>query len=182
MEICSWDWGAIATFTASGMALIISHQWRIQKRSERSSEIAKETYKSLLFVRNQITEYVNHCRKLNVYSNRALSIEESNEVLSVFREKNIAINDVWYNFIINLEILNKISPIESIDKIKESYQKINDESSEILFSINFRHLEISKKFNITELTYKIYESNKDLNKELSSKDLENLIINHILYN
>ena len=73
MEICSWDWGAIATFTASGMALIISHQWRIQKRSERSSEIAKETYKSLLFVRNQITEYVNHCRKLNVYSNRALS-------------------------------------------------------------------------------------------------------------
>lgn len=42
MEICSWDWGAIATFTTGIIAFVIFCQWRGQKRSEiMSNEAAK---------------------------------------------------------------------------------------------------------------------------------------------
>lgn len=42
MEVCSWDWGAIATFVGAGVALYISCQWKNQKGSEVIANEAKE--------------------------------------------------------------------------------------------------------------------------------------------
>lgn len=47
MEVCSWDWGAIATFTGVGAAIWISNQWRDQKGSDVLSSISKEIYMDL---------------------------------------------------------------------------------------------------------------------------------------
>lgn len=48
MEVCSWDWGAIATFIGAGIASItawlISKQWRDQKGSEVIANEAKSLF------------------------------------------------------------------------------------------------------------------------------------------
>ncbi|WP_163120864.1 hypothetical protein [Acinetobacter portensis] len=57
----SWDWGAIGNFTVAGAtifaaykAVSISDQWRIQKRSEIVSEIAKKAYKGKIVYQDKI--------------------------------------------------------------------------------------------------------------------------------
>lgn len=47
MDVCGWDWGAIATFTGAGIALYISWQWKSQKGSEILSTISKECHSNL---------------------------------------------------------------------------------------------------------------------------------------
>jgi len=65
MDVCSWDWGAIAGFFGAGatlgtavIALYISNQWRTQKGSE---VIANEA-QSLLML---INDYENQCIEIH---------------------------------------------------------------------------------------------------------------------
>lgn len=65
MEVCSWDWGAIAGFTGAGATIIaaivawnISEKWRDQKGDEILSNEAKNLILILEEYSDKLKKYI----------------------------------------------------------------------------------------------------------------------------
>lgn len=100
MNVCSWDWGAIAGFSgaaatllAGGVALFISHKWREQKGSEViSNEAAK-----ILVVLQDYSEniIVLHSLIMNpLANNNAARVQEFKNTANQLRSQSLLFSEL----------------------------------------------------------------------------------------
>jgi subtilase family serine protease len=130
MDVCAWDWGAIATFTGTGGAIFISYQWRNQKGSDVLSKISEETYKQILGFQNLqtiINDRHSSYIQQNLDSNDKLTLTDNNAILRDFINES---DSTYKKIIKNTDLIsvykgsNKIK--ESIGKLKKYYEEIHN--------------------------------------------------------
>ena len=163
MEICSWDWGALATFTGAGVALYISWQWKNQKASE---VIANES-KDIIYSLNEIVKVTDEM----FYAFMGNTLKKEGEEYDQLQQ------NMWFRLetIYNLILIKKKCHDDKLLKLIESFKQASH-----LFrgKVNYA-LENKHKLSSEDINKQIVESFGDL-KDVS-RDLKNDLAMYALY-
>lgn len=89
MDVCSWDWGAIATFIGAGVALFISWQWKQQKASEVIANEAKKYIVNLSILQSLQSEIHRIIYESNGYNSANKEIENFKEIHKLLNDSAI---------------------------------------------------------------------------------------------
>lgn len=116
MEVCSWDWGAIATFTGGGIALYISWQWRSQKGSEVIANEAVKAFKVLSEIEILSVSILKHFKDDNykhlvsTYTDYQDKYEILNNsiLLILYVVNDSSLKDKYFNFDNTYENFSKV--------------------------------------------------------------------------
>lgn len=191
MDMSTYDWGAIAGFLGAGatiyaahIALLISNQWRIQKRSEIISEIANKAYKQKIICIDK-TANLYHKVILKIDFNKSKYDDENiklsmDEVSKAMDELNIAKDEL----ITNLDIIAKFY---SNKEITNTIKNLNDKKEEFYIIIIEMLIEMSNKSEIdidqkNKFNKDLFIKSSKIYEILESHDLEKCLINYILHN
>lgn len=93
MDVCSWDWGAIATFTGAGVALFISWQWKHQKASEVIANEAKKFIVNLSILQSLQSEIHKIIYESNGYNGANKEIENFKEIHKLLNDSAIMLGE-----------------------------------------------------------------------------------------
>jgi hypothetical protein len=178
MEVCSWDWGAIASFIGAGatiyaahIALHISNQWSLQKKREKLSSFCDLTNSNLSKLNIKINDLHENFSVFPV-KNITQNIEDR-LLLGMFNNIKKSFNDLK----IELEVIGEKTRSQTIKNKIDLIENLIQEHSDIYICI------ISKdKTNIdhrNELDDKI--SDFDVNFENFKIDVSKVLINYIFY-
>ena len=116
MEVCNWNWGAIASFVSAGFTGIaavvawkISEKWNNQKGSEVVADEAKESIKELLDNIFNTEVLISHIKKdNNIDLERFIKLrEESNQLFK------------------RIQIIDSSIQIESFGNYLENFNRVN---------------------------------------------------------
>jgi len=149
MDICSWDWGAIAGFVGAGTTIIaaiiawnISEKWRDQK----GDEIISNEAKNILILLNEYREKLENIHEaiINGIADADQSFSQSRAISELeLLAKKIKDQSIFFNKILETEdqlivgikgILNKFNDeIKAIDRY-EHQQFIDSETSRTVIS------------------------------------------------
>jgi len=111
MDVCSWDWGAIATFTGTGVALYISKEWRNQK----GKEVLANEAKSIINELNLIHEKAHQLQDLLLSGN----LEKLKSQIKEFVEdrNNIDLNMNLFNTLVEVNFKEKDIQLEKFKQL-----------------------------------------------------------------
>lgn len=128
MEVCSIDWGAIATFTGGAIALYISWQWRNQKGSEVIANEANKAFKVLSEIEILSLSTLKHFNNDN-YKHLVITYTEYQDKYEILRDSILLILYVVNDSSLKDKYSNFNNTYENFSKVisnKLEYDSFND--------------------------------------------------------
>ncbi len=187
MDVCSWDWGAIAGFTGAGatiyaahVALSISNQWKVQKRSEIISDIAKKAYEKRISTNEAIGKVYIATYSLIHNNNIGYTADQQKQLLeSSFKDFSSHINSLASE----LDIISKYKKNESMKNNIIMIQKHRDRFSKLLLDIHGTYL-CSNQLTLEEennFAKELLDITENIKNTINSEKLDCELINYILH-
>lgn len=190
MEVYSWDWGAIGNFTVAGAtifaaykAVSISDQWRIQKRSEIVSEIAKKAYKGKIVYQDKIKNL--YPKILTILGDKDFN---DNKEKRDFRMDNLVsamkeLTEAHIELISDLGIISKYYSNESIESTINNLILERKELDVLIFkvlSIATNQKQLSDEEH-NEISKGLFDKTNKMKKIVDLPNFEQSLINYILH-
>lgn len=187
MDVCSWDWGAIAGFMGAGatiyaahVALSISNQWKVQKRSEIISDMAKKAYEKRISTNEAIGKVYIATYSLIHKNNIGYTAEQQKELLqNSFKEFSSHINSLSSE----LDIISKYKKNESIKNNIDTIQKDRDKISNLLLDIHGTYL-CSHQLTLEQennFSMQLFDITENIKNTINSEKLDSELISYILH-
>lgn len=190
IEVYSWDWGAIGNFTVAGAtifaaykAVSISDQWRIQKRSEIVSEIAKKAYKGKIVYQDKIKNL--YPKILTILGDKDFN---DNKEKRDFRMDNLVsamkeLTEAHIELISDLGIISKYYSNESIESTINNLILERKELDVVIFkvlSIATNQKQLSAEEH-NEISKRLFDKTNKMKKIVDLPNFEQSLINYILH-
>lgn len=171
MDLCKWDWGAIgsmlgavATFTAAGVALYIFNKWRYQKASEVVANEAKSVVNEIFELNKILLElslfHFNGSKELQVKITSFISLTYS--IFSKLTFIQNSINDEHGKLRESIESFNKVT-LDLIEILTTNLDRTNIDVDIFRSYIKIITLEEDNKLKLfKKLSEKVLENCKNI--------------------
>lgn len=180
MFICTWDWGAIATILTAGVAWLISREWRVQKRSEILSNIAKEAYTQRITTRDSmnslnimIFDIVRHQNSLYSQDETKIQAEE------LLKKYSLDVDSL----VTNLDILAKNKGDKKIAIIVPEILEIRSNIRKLILDVYGNYISAKQTTLNQENDFiaQMFVELKKFENIIDSTELCSLLIKYILH-